>query len=269
MERIHGFEFGDQTWCPALIGDAITEYLRVIERAMGSHTFVLPVVEEALEASGADRIVDLCSGGAGTSAELRSLFAERGRDLELVLTDLKPNLDAFDGAEAQGKGRVRVIRESIDASKVPADLVGLRTIFNAFHHFQPELGRQVLTDAMKAQQSIVVIEVTERTLANALGVWLIPWFVAFTMPFMRPVRPAWLLLTYVIPIIPLVIAWDGVVSHLRTYSVSELQCLGDALDDYGYTWKIGRTQRGKMPAHFTWLVGTPTHAEEAELDPGE
>lgn len=41
-------------------------------------------------------------------------------------------------------------------------------------------------------------------------------------PLLRPLRLSRLLLTYVVPLIPTLVAWDGTVSALRAYSPDEL-----------------------------------------------
>ncbi len=78
------------------------------------------------------------------------------------------------------------------------------------------------------------------------------------MPFLRPVRWRTLLFTYVIPIIPIGVLFDGVVSCLRTYSPAELQALVEPLQRNGYTWEVGeaRGERSRLP--ITYLLGYPT-----------
>jgi hypothetical protein len=74
------------------------------------------------------------------------------------------------------------------------------------------------------------------------------------------VRPrslgAWLF-TYAIPILPLVIWWDGLVSCLRAYRPAELEALADGLD--GYRWEAGELRlRGQV---VTYLTGYPVDPE--------
>jgi hypothetical protein len=62
--------------------------------------------------------------------------------------------------------------------------------------------------------------------------------------------------TYILPIIPIAIAWDGVVSHLRAYNQKELLELasGNTLD---YEWKASKLPIGKIGMFITILVGIP------------
>ena len=88
---------------------------------------------------------------------------------------------------------------------------------------------------------------------------LFSWLgVLFVMPTIRPVRPSWLLFTYVIPLIPLLVLWDGLVSCLRVYSPAELEELLDGVTgSEDFTWEIGRIRLGRAPIHATYLLGTP------------
>jgi hypothetical protein len=76
------------------------------------------------------------------------------------------------------------------------------------------------------------------------------------MPTIRPLKLSWLFFTYLVPLVPLLVLWDGVVSCLRIYSPRELRDLVDALPDNDYEWDIGTIPLGG-PAHATYLVGRP------------
>ncbi|MBK8409398.1 MAG: hypothetical protein IPL19_15610 [Sandaracinaceae bacterium] len=139
----------------------------------------------------------------------------------------------------------------MDATHVPADLAGVRTIFNAFHHFRLEQARGIL------RQPIAVFEVVSRELPMLLGLLLTPLTVTLSMPLWRPFRWAWVLWTWLIPVMQLFVLWDGLVSWLRIYSVPELQALVADLDAPDWVWDIGTIQLGNAPLHGTYLVGYP------------
>ncbi|MFK7798226.1 MAG: hypothetical protein AB8E82_12285, partial [Aureispira sp.] len=77
-----------------------------------------------------------------------------------------------------------------------------------------------------------------------------------TTPFIRPFSLLRLLFTYLIPIIPICVWWDGIVSAFRTYSVAEMQDLVQALNNStSYDWDIGE-KKGKLNK-ILYLIGTP------------
>jgi hypothetical protein len=80
------------------------------------------------------------------------------------------------------------------------------------------------------------------------------------LPFMRPFRWGWLPLTYLLPIIPFFIFWDGTVSCLRCYSEDELREMTESIDAPGYAWEIGPIDLPGAPFKGTYLIGTPTRS---------
>jgi hypothetical protein len=85
---------------------------------------------------------------------------------------------------------------------VPKNLTGLRTMFNAFHHFAPGSARLELESAVQARQPVGIFEIPERSLLVMVPFLFTPIFVAFVTPFIRPFRWKRLLWTYVVPLIP-------------------------------------------------------------------
>ena len=186
MPRIHAFELQDQPWYPATLGDAGTAYLRTLSRLLGAERFLTPPIAGALKEAGVDRIVDLCSGAGGPVTDIARTLREQGQPVAVVLSDLKPNTAAL-AALADAPG-VTVAPQPVDAAAVPAGMTGLRTLFNAFHHFDDDLALAVLQDAVDAGQPIAIVELSERAPQTVIGAALIPLMVCLVMPMVRPVR---------------------------------------------------------------------------------
>lgn len=257
MPRVHAFEIEDQPWCPAPVRDAATDFLQFALHLGNQYAPAVPLLVDALRRTGATRIIDLCAGGGGPWSRLLPALEEAGIAAEVHLTDRFPNLEAFRAASERTGGGLTFEAEPVDATAVPAHLLGLRTVFTAFHHFPPDAARAILADAVRARQPIAVFEATERTVPAVAGMVFSPLLTLGVTPFIRPVRMSRILLTYLLPVVPLVVLWDGVVSCLRTYSVAELDGLvpgvpgGDT-----YEWRIGQV-KGHGPARVTYLVGIP------------
>lgn len=252
-------ELEDLPWFPAILRDGGTAFLAFAERMSGHGRMLVGPLERLLRETGERRIVDLCSGGGGPAAVMADELAGRGLEVEVVLTDLYPNAEAFRHAAAQagGRGRVSGRAEAVDATRVPAELQGVRTIFNAFHHFPPDLARRVLADAVRAGQPIAVFEVVSRELPMLLGLLMSPLTVTLSLPLWRPFRWTWLLWTWLIPVMQPFVLWDGIVSWLRIYSEEELRELIAGIDAPGWSWEVGRIKLGDAPLHGTYLVGRP------------
>jgi hypothetical protein len=82
-----------------------------------------------------------------------------------------------------------------------------------------------------------------------------PITVLLTTPFIRPFHIGRIIFTYLIPIVPVLILWDGVVSSLRTYSVDEMNELVSNLHNKeNFNWEVGRVKSG--PTNILYLLGT-------------
>jgi hypothetical protein len=84
---------------------------------------------------------------------------------------------------------------------------------------------------------------------------LAPLLVWAQTPALRPRSWGRLARTYLVPLAPAVYAWDGLVSHLRTYTPDELRAMTDAAARDGYRWEVGRVPRRGHP--ITYVLGYP------------
>lgn len=255
MGRVHLFEFADLGWFPRTLADAGTAYLHVLQEKLDVAKHLAPLVAQAIpQQMDKVHLLDLCSGGGGPAPAIRQVLAQDGREVWLTLSDLKPN-EVYVSESIKASPQVVLHPEPVDATDVPSHLNGVRTVFNAMHHMPRDIAQSMLRDAQDANTPIVVAELSERTIANVLSAPIIALMVLLIMPIVRPMRPLWLVLTYLVPILPLTIAWDGWVSHLRTYNLKELRSLTDPLKRDGWQWQVGQTPVG--PAKITWLIGKP------------
>ena len=128
-------------------------------------------------------------------------------------------------------------------------------MFTSFHHFPPEDARAILQNAVDAGESIGIFEITRRA-PSTIGLIFAGVLLMFVhTPRIRPFRWSRLLWTYLIPIIPLVLLFDGVVSCLRTYQPQELREIVEKLSICHYQWQIGELPGKRAPV--TYLIGYP------------
>lgn len=258
MPRLHLVELEDLPWLPAPVRDAATGYLQLMIHQSDVFAPAVPLLARAVSRTGASRIVDLCSGGGGPWRRLAGALRDAGAARPVLLTDRYPN----PGAAAAVRGGdpatpVALHPEPIDATQVPSSLEGFRTIFSAFHHFRPADARTVLADAVADGAPIAIFEGTKRNPTCFLFMLLTPLLVVLGMPAVRPFRVTNLLFTYLLPLVPLVVLWDGIVSTLRTYHVEELRALVATVPGHDrYDWEIGEAS-GRGPIPMQYLVGTP------------
>jgi hypothetical protein len=258
MSRLHLFELHEQEWFPSFLRDEVTDALQFGLNLIGNYGPIAPLVQQALRSARSQEIVDMCSGGGGPWLDLsRRLGADADVSIQVVLTDKYPNLAAFEIIKVASGNRISFHPDPVDAAKVPAGLKGFRTLFTSFHHFSPEEARAVLQNAVDAGQGVGIFEITRRGPLTILlmSLWVFMLFVL--TPLIRPFRWSRLFWTYAIPVIPVVLLLDGVVSCLRTYRPKELREIVAKLDAERYEWQIGDDARGRAGMPVTYLIGYP------------
>ena len=179
-----------------------------------------------------------------------------------MLTDAFPNAAAYARVERQTAGRVRGYPEPVDATSVPPALGGFRTMFTALHHFPPPRAQAILADAVRRGEGIAVFEMTTRSILDVLAMLLFAAFFLVASPWIRPFRLSRLFWTYLIPVLPLAVLVDAVVSSLRSYTPRELRALADAATREGqtaaYRWDAGIVCTVLAAAPVTYLIGAPS-----------
>jgi hypothetical protein len=257
VRRRQWFEIHEQPWFPKPLRDLTTDTLQFVWNLFGFYDPIIPALRDALQQAGTNRVLDLCSGGGGPWLRLvRRFEALASLPLEVQLTDRFPNPEAPQHIDG-GQARVLFLPEPVDATQVPADLAGFRTLFTSFHHFVPEDARAILRDAVNRHQGVGIFEVPKRNGSTVLLALFMPLAAVALGPFIRPFRWSRILWTYLLPVIPFVVWFDGVVSCLRAYTPSELNALTTGLSATGYRWESGETARGRIPVKITYLIGLP------------
>lgn len=249
MRRLHLFEFNDQPWFPQVLREGETAYLATAYRLVPLARHWAEKIVAALNPGDRMEIVDLCSGAAGPVPALIDELERRGCKASVTLTDLYPN------TRAATHPHMAWWPKTVDATRVPPELTGTRTMFSAFHHFRPEAARAILADAFQRRRSICIFEAGSGGLLGVATMLLVPLNVLAMMALARPFRWAHLLFTYLIPLLPLILFWDGVVSMLRMYSPEQMQRLTKDLRAPDYDWEAGRIHARGVPGGLPYIIG--------------
>jgi hypothetical protein len=252
MKRIHLFEWGDQPWLPRRFRGDLTELLRY--QVSEVYQPAVPLLARWLRNGRCNSVVDLCSGAGGPWPALQEALSAEGIGVRVLLTDKYPSaVDTDLPADA-----CHFHNHAVDALAMPADLEGGRTLFTSLHHFRPEQARSLLRQAVDHRTPIAVFEFTERKWSNVFGMLLSPLLIWLQTPFIRPFRWGRLLWTYLLPVTPLLYLWDGLVSHLRTYTLAELRGMLPAPPEPGYQWESGHLSAPDGGVTITYLMGWPS-----------
>ncbi|KAF2708424.1 hypothetical protein K504DRAFT_527986 [Pleomassaria siparia CBS 279.74] len=267
-------------------------------------------------------VVDFCAGGGGPTPIFERLINARNRDdpdmrncapLQFMLTDLYPNVEAWREACSQSNN-LSYKADKVDATDPPVELLsdgsdlkvsfvdegleGRHRIFRlfnlSFHHFDNHAAREILRSTLQTSDGFAIIELQDRRI-GCIMMMLLNWILVFifTLPWFLPFRGPWrrwwlnmkqLGLTYIFPVLPLTLCWDGVASCLRTREFEEVMALVGEVEgvephihkeseevtaekacqigEWTFTW---RKQLHTFPLMYcSWITGIKTSTPKRE-----
>ena len=259
MRRFELREIHDHPSFPGPLRDLVTDAMQKVWDIGSSYDSILGPLLEAMGRAGTREVLDLCSGGGGPWRKLAAeSLVERTPAIAVRLSDKYPNQNAFEGSKTASN--VLCDHPSpVDATTIPEHLQGFRTFFSAFHHFDPETAGKILSDAADSRRGVGVFELAKRSARTMLALCLIPPLTWLLTPVVLPFGWSRLFWTYVIPVVPFVLFYDGIASCLRAYSPEELEEMIRPLKRPGYEWKIGEERHGIVPVNY--LLGYPVGAQ--------
>ena len=243
IPRVHLFELNDNPRVPRAVRDTVIETL---SRTLAWGGILRGLVEpfaRFLDATGATEVLDLCSGAGGPAVILAEELGRTGhRPPRFVLTDLQPQLGAWERIRRAHAGTIDYVAQPIDATNIPEALGGAhrpRVIVNALHHFRPELARSVLCGAARGAPGVFVAEGFVRNPLRFAPYVLAGIPALYANPVLSPQdRVQKAAPTYLMPLMLAVCAWDGVVSTLRVYTEAELRAMVEPLGP-SFAWVYG------------------------------
>lgn len=266
MKRMQLFEFEDFAWFPTSLRDCLTRFIVTMHRLLSTHDDLAALLSRALVHTDSKHVFDMCSGGGGPLPEVLHALRRREElaDVGLSLSDLYPNATAAAAINTAGDERTRYLTTPVNAA-APGDVAsGVRTMICSLHHMPPDVARSILASAQADRAPFCAFEISDNSFPRPLWwIALVPNFIMvfFVTPLVRPMTCQQLVFTYLIPILPLLIAWDGAVSNARTYTVDDIdELLGGPQSDT-YTWERG-TVGGKVKKLY--LLGLPVSGDGAK-----
>jgi hypothetical protein len=194
------------------------EYIGWLVVALRLYRPLVPIATALLRTQGDDTITDLCSG-SGMPA---TYIASKADISTVTMTDLYPQDDAT----------------HLDVMQLDEyNLRGLVTLFNAFHHFDQEEQAGILAAIARQGQPAMIVEILQPTILQYLQI-LVGTTIGqlLTAPFVTPFRWSRLVLTYLLPINLVTVAYDGLVSVYKSKSEEAYQSLATTASTDDYRW---------------------------------
>ena len=254
MRRKHFFELADSPYFPKILRILMGEYLRFATSFTQLYHPIIPLLQKVLQDEKRLQIIELGAGAGSALCLLTAINEKRKVPIHWILTDKFP-LQIHKTYLEKQSSKVYYVEKSVDILNLEDDFEGVFAMFTTFHHFAPQEAIHVLQQLSAQNQPIAIFEGGSRRWFDILYVGIFPFFAIFLIsPFIKPFRISRLILTYFIPILPLVILFDGVVSMFRQYQPEELLAFAKSANK-SYHWESAQITSGLTMVSY--LIGYP------------
>ena len=268
----------------------------VIQSASPASLVAQVLQEEVLEKGGAPSaasasaspwyMVDFCAGAGGPTPSIERILngragADAAAPTQFVLTDLHPHISDW-AVAAAASPNVRYAAQPVDASAadprailqeafgsagpsgagtVAADARVCRLFSLAFHHFDDPLARDILKNTVETSDGFGIFELQDRSFGAFVTTLIFGLGIMLTAPYYAWVwrSPMTLVFTYLIPILPFVLVFDGWMSMLRTRTPDEVEALlrtCGAADTDAWELRSGEVRHLWPCGYLKWIVCT-------------
>ncbi|MCQ8129164.1 hypothetical protein [Methylomonas rivi] len=252
------FEFGDLDGVSNLYHIYLREYLVFFYKVFGYYKLWVPSFSNFIKRVGKNKYLECCSGAGEPLTLIDSQLDKNEVGLvNYLLSDIRPNPDVVNKFNQNQLSRFRYIENPVDVTQDLDKFDCPKIFINSFHHFSKKQVEKILINNFKNKNEIVVLEYVSNSLLGYLSMTVGPLVVFLTLPFLVKLRhlPIMALFTYVFPLFPLMMLWDGIVSCLHEHSVEDLKQIVNKL---GLDIEISAEKKRSMlyPAGVSFLTIT-------------
>lgn len=240
MGRIHYFELCERPELPEWLRSDLFATLGWVQGAFGLKAIFRTKVASLLAGAGARKVIELgCGSGEGLIELARGVRELPSRPaIEFWATDKFPRPDywrsRFVGVPELNVYEPSVGFEDFDRTAAPLGLENAVLVLSAvFHHVPEHEARALLERAARTGAQVVIVEPLSRSLWGVF-VGATVFFPTLLFPLLGPHRGILSRLRavldhWVVPLVPLILAHDGVISALRQRTRPEFEALCQGL----------------------------------------
>lgn len=267
MKRVQLFEFEDFSWLPKFIRASITNLLALVLKKLKIQEIITSLLQDIQTKHSFSQIVDLGAGSGGVMLDVvKEYNKNRKFPVKLLLTDLFPNSKIINQINSSTPEYIYYSSVPTNATNFQTVPEGLKTMINSFHHIAPKNAKKILKTAQLNKQPILIYEMGINNIPMLIWWLLLPIsilimsiIVFFMTPFVKNLTLKQIIFTYLIPIVPLIYAWDGQASLVRIYTFKDIEkyLLAGLPRDNSYTWKIETAKNYKGKTQGYYILGLP------------
>ncbi|KAK4072765.1 uncharacterized protein Triagg1_5810 [Trichoderma aggressivum f. europaeum] len=234
---------------------AASTLIRQLDNSLSSYTFI-----------------DFCAGGGGPIPAIQQAINSHLSSLDeppvdFILTDLHPNVAAWQKI-ANEYPQITFESRPVNASNASSILWNAKIgnnvmrLFNlSFHHFDDTLARGILKDTVDTGHGFAIFELQDRSFASVISVLMFGVAAIAMAPFVALKRRSLSIFIFscIIPVLPFVLVFDGIVSCLRMRTPGEVETLlrGCGVDTSLWEMQSGRRKFIWPCGYLNWIICKP------------
>lgn len=229
-QRILWTELNDLNHFPLFLKTPYIDCLGFVLRVAGFYRQLGPLLSDISEKIAAEHIQDF---GSGSASHIRLMIKKWPRHVvrpEIILTDICPRPANFIEM-SENFSNIRPIFASVDMTQASLPPHTVATLFSCFHHLSHEQAHLAIENMAAQAEAVVIFEPFERSFYYLLKHFMLA-FPSVLLGMFTPLlqRFSWSSLFFctLIPIAPICVQIDGLISVLRSYRYAEIQALMSA-----------------------------------------
>lgn len=256
MGRKQAFQFTSQPWFPSFLRKQVDEFLDFMVRLPRANRPFLPLFDELLAHSKARVVVGFDGQDGGGLAHIASeVGGPRNAELSVVLADERWSPARVERVEELAARPVEVLtcpaREAAERFKGR----GVGVYINSFHRLGRGEDRAALAELVNRDLDVFIGEGNNNSLWQVVGMTVfVPVLMFLFTPLVKPFRLSRLFFTYLVPVIPFVVVWDGLAALFRLHRPEDFEALAKSVGRSDYVWKAGKRQNGRG-GYVIYLLG--------------
>lgn len=251
MKRTEIPQLTAQSVTPRLFMRLVDEFLDFIVGSVCANRPFLPLIDELTTKHPEASLVAYDALGGGGLAHIASELHQKSPSLKIFMRDQSVEIERSQFLDQVAQG---VLQWQVPGSKVPAKSIAIS--INAFHRLKSGDDLEFLKNLAANHDGILIGEGNNKSMRQVIGMTIIvPLFVLLTTPFIKPFRLSRLFWTYLIPVMPLMIVWDGIATLFRLHTPEELMSLAERTDRGDFEWRSGKLPNNRG-GFIIYLVGT-------------
>lgn len=244
--RIQSFEFGDLPKIPKFYHNFLRTLMSRLYELFKIHQLWIPHILAFCKENESTVIMDPCAG-SGKVNQLIESEIQKDVNIQFILSDIMTDRAPMFADHINGlrNKRLQYISHSIDFLKSQNEYKQPKMFINSFHHFTNDQVIEILKASSQNSSNLLILEYCRKTFMSFISMILGPFIAMILFPIV--VKKNDLIETfifmYLIPIIPMMLLWDGVISSLRTYDKDDIENLlkRAGIDNYEITYSSGRS----------------------------